>query len=269
MTQRTLIVCDDKADVVRRVARDARLLLVAVLEKRDSAHVVLTGGSVGIGVLEYLGAYDDHVLPEERVDWSRVHLWWGDERWVPAGHEDRNEAQAESVFVRALPFMETHIHRMPAADEGLTLDEAATAYSQELGVFLPTSSEVDVSLADTGTSHSHVPTSDTQSFDLVFLGVGPDAHVASLFPGNSAGITSSTSCIPVRDSPKPPPERLSLSLGAINSSAHVWLVTAGRDKAEAVGLALGPPQFATAPASAALGRIETRVYCDHSANPSR
>lgn len=265
MTQRTLFVCDDKADVVRRVACDARRLLVDVLEQQDAAHVVLTGGSVGIGVLEYLGATDADVPREERVDWSRVHLWWGDERWVPAGHEDRNEVQAESVFVRVLPFAATHVHRMPAADEGLSLDEAADAYAQELATFLPASSGVGARLTDTGTSHPHLATPDPQSFDLVFLGVGPDAHVASLFPGSSAGLRSSTSCIPVQDSPKPPPERLSLTLGAINSSAHVWLVTAGRDKAVAVGLALGPPQFATAPASAVWGRNETRVYCDHSA----
>jgi 6-phosphogluconolactonase len=248
VTHRTLIVEPDKADVISRVARDIRRHLVEVLDQQESAHVALTGGSVGIGVLEYLGATDDAVLTEERVDWSRVHLWWGDERWVPAGHEDRNEAQAENVFVRALGFRREHIHRMPASDAGLSLDEAATAYAAELDRFLP---------------------GGTQCLDLVFLGIGPDAHVASLFPGREAEAESSLTVIAVRDSPKPPPERLSLTLRALNSAAHVWLMTAGSDKAEAISLTLGLSNVATAPASAVCGLSETRVYCDRSASPTK
>ncbi len=246
MTPRILIVENDKADVIERVARDARRLLVAVLEQQESAHVVLTGGSVGIGVLEYLGVTDNDVLGDERVDWSRVQLWWGDERWVPVGHEDRNDAQAESVFLGALPLRQDHIHRMPASDAGLTIDEAAQAYATELDRDVPRGKK---------------------RFDLVFLGVGPDAHVASLFPGREADVESLFTVIPIRDSPKPPPERLSMTLRALNSSAHVWLVTAGTDKADAVVLTLGPTNVATAPASAVAGLSETRVYCDRSASP--
>ena len=246
LTNRTLIVEDHKAGVISRVARDARRLLVEVLTKQDAAHVALTGGSVGIGILDYLGATDVEVPAEERVDWSRVHLWWGDERFVPAGHEDRNDAQAESVFIRALPFSADHIHRMPASDAGLSIVEAAKTYATEIDRVLPRGK---------------------QRCDLVFLGVGSDAHVASLFPGQSAGSDLFSSVISVTDSPKPPSARLSLTLSAINSSAHVWLVTAGSDKEKAVRLALGPSNFSSAPASAVSARIETRVYCDHSAHP--
>ncbi len=247
MTRRTVIVERNKDDVISRVGRDARRHLVEVLTHQESAHVVLTGGSVGIGVLKYLGATDDVVVTEEQVEWSRVHLWWGDERWVPAGHEDRNDSQAESGFVRALGFRSEHVHRMPASGQGLSLDQAAKAYATELATFLPRG---------------------RQSFDLVFLGIGPDAHVASLFPGREAEVDSSMSVIAVRDSPKPPPERLSLTLRTINSATHVWLVTAGSDKAQAISLTLGASNVSAAPASAVSGLNETRVYCDQSASSS-
>jgi len=246
VTRRTLIVEHDKADVIARVARDARRFLSGVLAQQESAHVALTGGSVGIGVLEHLGSTDGDVLGEQRVDWSRVHLWWGDERWVPAGHEDRNDAQAEGVFLRALGFTGDHIHRMPASDSGLSLDEAARAYATELDQLLPRGK---------------------QRLDLVFLGIGPDAHVASLFPGREADAESSLSVVAVRDSPKPPSERLSLTLHVLNSAGHVWFVAAGSDKAEAIRLTLGPSNVATAPASAVCGLSETRVYCDENARP--
>ena len=266
VTQRALIVGQDKAQVIARVADDSRRLLVDLLERAESAHVVLTGGSVGIGVLEYLGATDSDVLREERVDWSRVHLWWGDERWVPAGHEDRNDAQAEAVFMSRLPFRADHVHRMPASDAGLSIDEAAHVYATELARILPGSSAGGTDPSSSA-SETTVPRGQ-QCFDLVFLGIGPDAHVASLFPGRAEEAESSVSVIPIRNSPKPPPERLSLTLRSISSSHHVWLVTAGTDKADAVRLTLGRVDVATAPASAVSGRSETRVYCDVSASPS-
>lgn len=265
MTPRTLIVLENKSDVIERVARDARLLLVEVLTQKEFAHVSLTGGSVGIGVLDYLGATDDDAPREERVDWSRVHLWWGDERWLAVDDAERNDAQAQPSFLGSLPFQANRIHRMPASDSGHSLDEAAHAYARELVASLPGISGDDVVHSTKEASTIHSPGQDTHSFDLVFLGVGPDAHVASLFPGRANEAASSAVVIPVRDSPKPPPERISLTLNAINSAARVWLVTAGRDKADAIGLALGKPNLSAAPASAVSGRIETRMYCDRSA----
>jgi 6-phosphogluconolactonase len=185
-----------------------------------------------------------------------VHLWWGDERWVPTGHEDRNDAQATATFLDVLDFRPERIHRMPASDAGLSLAEAAETYSHEL------SNEFGLLPGNTSVS-AYAP---NFSFDLVFLGLGPDAHVASLFPGRSEGLATQTTVIPVRDSPKPPPERLSLTLGALNSAKQVWLVSAGADKASAVRLAVGEPDFSHAPASAVRGTIETRVYCDEGAN---
>ena len=232
-----MIVLQDKREVIERVARDTRHVLAQVLSGSDDAHLVLTGGTVGIGVLTHLGTTDDG-----SVDWARVHLWWGDERWLPAGDDERNDEQARTEFLQALPFEDTHVHRMPASTSGLSLNEGAAWYSQHLS--------------------EQALDGELPTFDLVFLGVGPDAHVASLFPGHPAGSESSGTVIAVRDSPKPPPERLSLTLRAINSATRVWLVAAGEDKAEAIAHALGGADFTTAPASSVRGTEETRIYCD-------
>jgi 6-phosphogluconolactonase len=256
---RTLIVLAERVDVITRVAHDTRRLLVATLAESPFAHIVLTGGTVGIGVLSYLGANDGDVPEGERVDWSRVHLWWGDDRWVSAAHEDRNDAQVEVDFLDALSFVPKNIHRIPASDSGMSLDESAKKYATELAIAFP-------QLFSGRTENNQA---QQATFDLVFLGVGPDAHVASLFPGRAGGLTLSTPVIPVRDSPKAPPERISLTLGAINSAKHVWLVLAGVDKANALKLAMGKPDFSRAPASAVEGTFETRVYCDENAWPSQ
>ncbi len=258
MSTRTLIVLAEKVNVIERVAHDARRLLVATLAESSFAHIALTGGTVGIGVLNFLGAHDGDVPEGERVDWSRVHVWWSDERWVPASHADRNDVQAEAAFLGALSFDPINIHRLPASDSGMTLDEAAEQYAHELTEQFPR-------LATDGPITARAR---EFAFDLLLLGVGPDAHIASLFPGRSEGLTTSTTVISVRDSPKPPSERLSLTLGAINSATHVWLVSAGVDKSGALRRAMGDPDFLIAPASAVQGRLETRVYCDKNADPS-
>jgi 6-phosphogluconolactonase len=109
--------------------------------------------------------------------------------------------------------------------------------------------------------HGNVP-----SFDVLLLGVGPDAHVASLFPGMPALYEEERPVVAVRGSPKPPPTRLTLTLPAIQAAKEVWLVTAGRDKASAVRLALssgaGPVQV---PAAGARGKLRTLVLVDRAA----
>jgi len=237
VSDQQLVVLADKRDVIERVARDTRHALTHVLSESNVAHLVLTGGTVGIGVLANLGATDDG-----SVDWARVHLWWGDERWLPEADGERNDEQARSVFLDALPFVPNNVHRMPASTSGLSLDEGVAWYSQQLS--------------------EHSVDGELPRFDLVFLGVGPDAHVASMFPGHPAGGESAATVIAVRDSPKPPPERLSLTLRAINSATRVWLVAAGEDKAEAIAHARAGVDFSTVPASAVRGTEETRIYCD-------
>lgn len=144
------------------------------------------------------------------VDWSRVELWWGDERFVAADSDDRNDRGALEALVPALPLVEAHIHRMPADDGVIDVDDAARIYAEELG--------------------------DTR-FDICLLGVGPDGHVASLFPDHPDSEADGT-VTAVRDSPKPPPLRTSLTRSVINNSREVWFTVAGADKADAVRWAL-------------------------------
>ena len=122
-----------------------------------------------------------------------------------------------------MPIPAANVRELPAAD-GTELDAAAAAASELLDAL--------------GT------------IDLTLLGMGPDAHVASLFPGHDGVREPGTRIIAVRDSPKPPPERLSFTLDAINASDRVWLIVAGADKAEAVALARSGATADEAPAGA-------------------
>ena len=132
---------------------------------------------------------------DEKVDWSRVQLWWGDERWLPSGDAARNDRQAQDALLDHVALRQENIHRFAASDGGLELDAAASEYAQ--------------TLAGVAAEGSTVP-----HFDIAFLGVGPDGHIASLFPGREDISVTDATVISVRNSPKPPPERLSLTLGA-------------------------------------------------------
>ena len=150
------------------------------------------------------------------VDWGRVELWWGDERFVPSDDADRNDGQARAAL-KTLPLDAKRVHPMPTADgPAPDLDAAAARYADEL--------------------RRH----GAGRFDIVLLGVGPDGHVASLFPGHPQLDAEDTIAVGVRDSPKPPQQRISLSFPALERTDEVWFVAAGEAKAEAVRRALTP-----------------------------
>lgn len=224
--------------VAGRVIRTAQ----RTLAKKDSINIVLTGGSVGIGILSAISAADDR----RAVDWSRVHFWWGDERWVPAGHADRNEQQARDALLDGLALPTENLHPFPASDDGLDLDAAAERYSAELA---------SAATGDSGLPH----------FDILLLGVGPDGHIASLFPDRSDLVDAPGTVVAVRNSPKPPPERLSLTLTAINTAERVWIALAGADKASALGLALAGAGRYQVPVGAVEGRRKTVFFVDEQA----
>jgi len=238
MTRRVL-VHHDTDELMRTVAGRVIRTTKRTLDSKGSMNIVLTGGSVGIGILAAIAAASDRA----DVDWSRVHFWWGDERWVPDGHADRNEQQARDALLDALDLPEGNIHPFPASDQGLDLDAAAERYAAELAAAATT---------DGGLPH----------FDILLLGVGPDGHIASLFPDRPDLVDASGSVVAVRNSPKPPPERLSLTLGAINSAERVWIALAGADKASALGLALAGAGRYQVPVGAAEGRRKTVFFVD-------
>jgi 6-phosphogluconolactonase len=224
----------------------ARLIirLVDAQAGRGVAAVVLTGGRVAAKVYRAVAASP----AREAVDWSRVELWWGDERFLAAGHPDRNETQARSVLLNAVPLDPGRVHPMPASDgpDGDDPEAAAGRYVQELAAAAKPGSE-------------RLP-----HFDVLLLGVGEDGHIASVFPEHPAAYETRPVAA-VRGAPKPPPVRLTLTFPAINTAEEVWLIATGADKADAVGMALsgaGPVQL---PAAGVRGVSRTLWLLDREA----
>jgi 6-phosphogluconolactonase len=236
---RRVLVHADTDALAASVAARFITKLVDILDDQADASVVLTGGRVGTAVLAAVNASP----ARDTVDWSRVSFWWGDERWVDRADDDRNDKQAREALLDHISVPAENIHAFPAADDGISLDEAAERYAAELASF---------GRDDSATPH----------FDITFLGVGPDGHIASLFPHRSGIGIEDTSVIAVRNSPKPPPERLSLTRPALNSSARVWLVLAGADKASALGLALAGASRDEVPVAGIKGRKRTVFFVD-------
>ncbi|GGK74682.1 6-phosphogluconolactonase [Ornithinimicrobium pekingense] len=238
----------DKGAVARTVVDELDRRVHDAVATRGQAHLVLTGGSMGTAVMEDLaGRARSGDL--ERAVWQQVHLWWGDERFVPEGHEDRNDAQADDAGLGDLPVRREHVHRVPAGSDPEQATEAAARYAAELARHAPEGSGVP-------------------ELDVVMLGVGPDAHVASLFPGRpQLGVEDRTTAA-VGDSPKPPPTRVTLTLPALAQASAVWLLVAGADKAEAVALARGTRDDPQVPASCVRGRHETVWWLDEAAAAS-
>jgi|GEM_PF-11235 len=231
------------ADVLA-AATAARLLtrLVDLQSHRSPLHVALTGGTVGIATLRAVATSP----VRDAVDWSGVHLWWGDERFLPDGDPDRNETQARSALLDALgdALPAAHVHPFPAPSDAVPDGEtAARLYAAEL--------------------RAHA-TGDglTPQLDVVLLGMGPDGHVASLFPGRSSLYEASLLVVAEHDSPKPPPERVSLTFPLLRSAREVWVVAAGAEKAPAVARALGGDDVRTTPAAGAHGQERTLWLLD-------
>ncbi|GAB3122915.1 6-phosphogluconolactonase [Glaciibacter psychrotolerans] len=240
--ERRVLVHADKQSLAGSVAARFITKTVDILDENDVATVVLTGGSVGIGVLEAINAS----AARDTIDWKRVQFWWGDERWLPRGDSERNEGQARSALLDHIAVPPGNIHAFAASDDGVSLEDAATAYATELAAAAPDGD-------------------DYPRFDITFLGVGPDGHIASLFPHMNGIRETESSVVAVHNSPKPPPERLSLTRPALNSSERVWLVLAGADKASALGLALAGASRDEVPVAGIKGRRRTVFFVDKTA----
>ena len=245
MTPPLVVTHRDATLLAQAVAARLVTALVDAQAARGSASVVLTGGGIGIATLRELA----HSPARDAVDWDALDVWWGDERFLPQGHPERNETQAHEALLDAVPVDPARVHPMAASDgdDGDDLDGAAERYAAELAK------------AARPEDHGPVPT-----FDVLLLGVGPDGHVASLFP-EAPALYDTRTVIPVRGAPKPPPTRLSLSTAAINAAHEVWLVAAGEEKAAAVRLALSGAGPAAVPAAGVHGRARTLWLLDRAA----
>src|SRR5262249_47714569 len=208
--------------------------------------VVLRGGGVGTRVLAELAA----APARDAVDWRHLDIWWGDERFVPAGDPDRNETGAREALLDHVDTSPDRVHPMPPSDgpDGPDPEAAAARYAQWL--LGPSPPE----------HHSSVP-----SFDVLLLGIGPEAHVASLFPGMPALYEEERTVVAVHGSPKPPPTRLTLTLPAITAAREVWIIASGPDKAGAIRLALSSAGPVQVPAAGARGRQQTLFLLDRHA----
>lgn len=198
-----IVVADDAEGAARIVAE--RLSEAA----RAGGHVVLTGGSTP------KRAYA--LTPELEQDWSRVELWWGDERCVPLDDERSNYHLARIALLDRLSGAPAKVHRMRGE---LGRDEGARAYEQELG--------------------------SLQRFDLVLLGLGPDGHVASLYPEQPTLDVSDRRAIGAEAQLEPFVDRITLTLPMLRAAGEVLFLVTGADKAEAArGAFADEPSHAT------------------------
>jgi len=241
-----LVVVHRQAGVLAQAVA-ARLVtaLVDAQAARGSASLVLTGGGIGVATLRELAASP----ARDAVDWDALDIWWGDERFLPSGHPDRNETQAREALLDSVAVDPARVHPMGASDgpDGDDLDTAAERYAD--------------ALAKNARPEDHGP---APRFDVLLLGVGPEGHVASLFP-EAPALYDDRTVIPVRGAPKPPPTRLSLSLGAINAANEVWLIAAGEEKAAAARMALSGAGPTAVPAAGVRGRTRTLWLLDRAA----
>ncbi|MFC9797043.1 6-phosphogluconolactonase [Streptomyces sp. NPDC057695] len=246
MSTPQLVVHRDKELMAEAAAARLITRIVDAQASRGSASVVLTGGRNGNGLLAALGS----APARDAIDWSRLDLWWGDERFLPEGDPERNVTQAREALLDRVPLDPARVHAMPASDGpyGADVDAAAAAYAEELAA-----------AAGPG-DHGGVPT-----FDVLMLGVGPDTHVASLFPELPAVRETGRTVVGVHGAPKPPPLRITLTLPAIRAAREVWLLAAGADKAKAAAIALSGAGEVQAPAAGAYGSSRTLWLLDAAA----
>jgi len=239
------VVVHQSADVLAEaVAARLVIRLVDAQAARGVASLVLTGGRVAANVYRAIAASP----ARDAVDWSHVELWWGDERFLPQGHPDRNETQARAALLDTVKLDPARVHPMPPSDgpDGDDPEAAAARYAAELAAAAKPGSEL------------------LPHFDVLLLGVGEDGHVASVFPERPVDYETRPVAA-VRGAPKPPPVRITLTLPALNTAEEVWLIATGPDKADAVGMALsgaGPVQL---PAAGVRGVSRTLWLLDREA----
>lgn len=225
----TVRIFDGADELAQAVADELAARVTEVSGAGRTPTVVLTGGTIAGKIYGRFG--DD-------ADWAAAEYWWGDERFVPEGHEDRNDRQAREGFLDRFAVPAEHVHAMPAHGCDLSMAEAADQYATTL---------------------------PADPFDVVLLGVGPDAHIASLFPGHPQVREDVRRAVEVLDSPKPPPQRISLTYPSLNHTRATWFVVSGEDKAEAVAKAVAGAPIDEAPAAGARGLEETVWFLDRAA----
>ena len=237
MSSPELVIRPDADAAAREVAARLRQVIPAGRAAGRPLEVGLTGGSMGTAAVA--AWVEDH--QRDPYDLDGVAIWWGDERFLPAGDPDRNDTQADDAGLTRLGLDPATVHRVLGPESSPDVESAAQDYAHQIR------------------EHGR------GGFEVLMLGVGPDGHVASLFPGHPAQLTQDAITVGVHGSPKPPPERVSLTLEAMERVAQVWFVVAGADKAEAVRDALAGAGPSTSTAAQVTGQRATVWFLDEAA----
>lgn len=216
-------------------------VVTAAQAERGSASVALTGGGVGIAMLARLRENSG------AIDWSKLDIYWGDDRFLPADDPERNEKQATDALLGHVPVDPARVHPMAPSDTefGNNIEAAATAYAK---------------LLDDAAGGAGVP-----EFDIHLLGMGPEGHINSLFPHTAAVREESAFVLAITDSPKPPPTRITLTLPAVRKAKQVWLLVSGAGKAEATAACLNGASAEDWPAAGSSGSESTVWFVDEAA----
>jgi len=238
-----LIEVHDDADALATAVAGELLNRIADAQAAGKVpDIGLTGG----GIAEAIHREIARLAPASGVDWGAVVLWFGDERFVPSDSPDRNVNRARAAFLDEVGAR--RVHTAPASDEVATAEESAAAYGDA------------------------IRSGGSGDFDVLMLGIGPDGHVASLFPHHAGLDAVGAVTVAVHDSPKPPPDRVSLTFEALNRAQSVWFVVSGEGKADAVRRALadvpaGEEEAAlrATPARGVAGKSETVWFLDSAA----
>jgi 6-phosphogluconolactonase len=235
MTRLTTNACPEAT--AERASVEIARALERARELRGVAHLALSGGSTPARTYE--------LLADALEDWDGIEIWFADERCVAPEDEESNYRLAAETLLRPAEIDPTRVHRMEGE---LGPEEGARRYADALRAQIPpTAQELPV-------------------LDLIVLGIGPDGHVASLFGGASTlDAGAQAICLAVHDSPKPPPERITLSLAVLRAARRCLLLATGAGKADAIAAALAEPSHHV-PASL-LVRERLTVIVDDAASP--
>ncbi|GAC57295.1 6-phosphogluconolactonase [Gordonia hirsuta DSM 44140 = NBRC 16056] len=236
MSERETLIFDAQSALIATAANRFADAVYRAQQARGTAIVALTGGSNGIGLLRALA----QTPPPDRpaIDWSRIDLYWGDERFVTAADPERNAGQAFEALFDHVPVDPDRVHVIAASDGefGDDIEAAAAAYAEQLGPGI--------------------------AFDVHLLGMGGEGHINSLFPHTAATAEKTLPVVAVTDSPKPPPRRITLTFPVINRSREVWFLVSGDEKAEAVAAAHRGADPLDWPCAGAQGTERTVWFLD-------
>lgn len=231
-TKEEIVVLADPQALAAAAADQFVEIAQAAIEKNGRFSIALAGGSTPQGTYRLLAQSPR----KTEVDWANVHIFWGDERFVPPHDPDNLWRMAQATFLDDLPIPAANVQPMPTV--GLTPAAAAAQYAQTLTDFFAPG---------------------PIRFDLILLGMGDDGHTASLFPGQPA-LTATTPVTAVYNAPKPPPTRLTLTYTTINQAAHILFLVTGAAKATAVAQVLDRQSAMAAWPARGVAVVNGRLY---------